>query len=84
MKKLFKIIKSKTPKVGKKIAKIGASLIGVSLAPEVMPVSALPEIPESWLQLAQVILAIIGIFFTGAGVASTVSNPDELVKEYQG
>lgn len=87
MKKLFKLIKSKTPGIGKKIKNIGLGLLGISAAPE-MPgtgisesISNLPEVPQTWIRALQIILAIVGLFMAGAGSASTTGNPDEIVKD---
>ena len=81
MKKLLKLIKSKTPGIGKKIKNIGLSLIGVAAVPEAIPPGTLPEVPQSWIEVLQIILAIVGLFMAGAGAASTTGNPDEIVKE---
>lgn len=45
---------SRTPKIGKRIRNVGGALLGLNAA-----AMTLPEIPDSYLALANIILAIV-------------------------
>jgi len=76
--KLIAMVKAKTPVIGKKLVRAGAAFLGLAAAPEVLPDTMLPEIPESWLAALQIVSVIIGIIFTSVGAASTEEDPDKL------
>lgn len=74
-------------RVGKVLAKRGAKLTGVGAAMFGTGV-ALPDVPDSYMELAKIVLEIIGaittlvgLFVAGAGTGSTVYNPDTQIKD---
>ncbi len=80
MKKLLGLFKKKTPKVGRKLAKIGiglgAATVGLEFArPEL--IEYLPEKHRIWYIVIELIIGTLGAIFFGAGAASTEDNPDE-------
>jgi hypothetical protein len=87
MKQLFnfiKLAKSKTPKVGRKISKIGFGIGGVGLALEFTDAQLIEYIPEEhriYFIVMKHAMQIVGLLFVGGGVASTESNPDEIIEE---
>lgn len=84
MKKFWKLIKSKTPKVGKRIAKIGLGVGAVGVTMEFNQPDMIELIPENqriYFIIAKWIFIIIGTAMAGGGMASTIADPDEIVKE---
>lgn len=76
--KLITMIKAKTPIVGKKLIRAGAAFLGLAAAPSAIPAGTLPEVPQSWIEVLQIVLAIVGLIFAGAGAASTEVDPDKI------
>lgn len=84
MKSLFKLIGAKTPAVGKSLAKFGAFLLVVFTSVTVMENQVIISFPEEYtdyVNAGKMVLAGIGVFLTGAGISSTVEDPDKIVKK---
>lgn len=68
--KLIKRLFSKTPKIGRTLRNIGAVILGMEGA-----ALTLPEIPESYIQLAQILLSIVMVIY------GQYQTPDDLRNE---
>jgi hypothetical protein len=83
MKDFFRLIASKTPKIGKRLAGIGLGIGGVGLTLDFFEPQVIEFIPENqriyYIALVT-ILQFLGVAVFGAGAASTTTNPDESLK----
>lgn len=59
MKSLLKRLTSATPKIGRTVRNIGTALFTLNAGALAGPAAGLPEVPESWLMFANIILAIV-------------------------
>lgn len=87
MKQLFnfiKLAKSKTPKVGRKISKIGFGIGGFGLALEFTDAQLIEFIPEEhriYFIFMKHAMQVVGLLLVGGGVASTEDNPDNIITD---
>lgn len=82
MKKLFKLFKSKTPKVGRKLAGIGIGIAGLGITMEFTEAQIIEFIPEEhriYYIVSMRILEIVGGIFITAGGSQTKTDPDKEV-----
>lgn len=49
---------ARTPKIGKRIRNVGGALLGLNIG-----ATQLPELPDSWLVLANIVLAIVMVIW---------------------
>lgn len=59
MKRFIARLLSTTPKIGRTVRNIGTALFTLNAGALAGPSAGLPEVPDSWLMLANIILAII-------------------------
>lgn len=59
MKRFIQRLFSSTPKIGRTVRNIGTALLTLNAGALAAPSAGLPEIPESWLIFANIILSII-------------------------
>jgi uncharacterized oligopeptide transporter (OPT) family protein len=59
MKSFIARLFNSTPKIGRTVRNIGTALFTLNAGALAGPAAGLPEVPDSWLMLANIILAII-------------------------
>jgi hypothetical protein len=69
MMKVLTRILSKTPKFGKNVRNAGLALVGLNAS-----VTALPELPESWIVLANIILAVVMVIYGQSRAPETIKG----------
>lgn len=82
--KIFRLILSPTPAIGRRIRNAGVALItggGATLAAS----TQLPAVPDSWMEFAKAIVEIlsavtilIGTLMAGAGQTQVKDDPDKI------
>jgi len=80
MKKLFKLFNAKTPKVGRKLAKVGLVIGGFGVTMEFTKAEIIEFLPEEhriYYVLAMRVLEIAGGIFFVAGRTQTKTDPDK-------
>ena len=55
---MLKKLIARTPKIGKRIRNVGGALLGLNLG-----MATLPEVPDSWLALANIVLAVVMVIW---------------------
>ena len=84
IKNFLKLAKSKTPKVGRKLTKVGFAIGGAGFALEFTDAQLIEYIPEEhriWFIVLKHSMEVIGLLLVGGGVASTEANPDQILDE---
>jgi hypothetical protein len=83
-KRLIKLAQAKTPKVGRRLQKVGVGFAGASVGVEFMKPDIYEFVPEHhrvYIIALQLILGAISAIYLGAGITATTANPDEICKE---
>jgi hypothetical protein len=84
IKNFLKLATSKTPKTGRKLAKVGIAIGGVGLGIEFTETQLIEFVAEEhriYVVALKYICQTIGLLFVGGGVASTEVNPDNILGE---
>lgn len=82
MKSIVKLIMAETPKVGKKLTRIGVVILSIVASAQFMEsnqiVISIPAEYQGTIDLIKMIVAGLGTFVTGAGISSTKEDPDKI------